>query len=184
LTGTLLHEFGHTLGFRHGGHEDVNCKPNYLSVMSYSRQFANSPIAGRRLDYSRAENPVLSTPTASGVLNEASLLEPAGLGLDSSLGVVSLNGVTIFASPDVTAFGPGAFSIATANQPINWNRSKQGPNPTFQTTPVTGDINAGPGGCDGAGTVLEGHDDWSSWAIGAPKSAMTPSPRNWLIVPS
>ena len=25
---------------------------------------------------------------------------------------------------------------------------------------------------------------WSSWAIGAPKSAITPSPRNWLIVPS
>ena len=25
---------------------------------------------------------------------------------------------------------------------------------------------------------------WSSWAIGAPKSAITPSPRNWLTVPS
>jgi len=162
FTGTLLHEFGHTLGFRHGGHEDLNCKPNYLSVMSYSRQFPDSPIAGRRLDFSRAANPVLSTPATSGLLNESSLLEPVGLGLDSSLGVITQNGVTIFSSPDRTAFGPGAFSVATANVAINWNRSKQGPNPTIQTTPVTGDINAGPGGCDGVGTALEGHDDWNN----------------------
>ena len=25
---------------------------------------------------------------------------------------------------------------------------------------------------------------WSSWAMGAPKRAITPSPRNWLTVPS
>ena len=50
--GTLMHELGHNLGFRHGGGDNVNCKPNYLSVMSYSSQFSNI-IAGRRLDYSR-----------------------------------------------------------------------------------------------------------------------------------
>ena len=43
--GTLLHEFGHTLGFRHGGGDNVNCKPNYESVMSYTRQFSVRPIA-------------------------------------------------------------------------------------------------------------------------------------------
>jgi len=36
--GTLMHEFGHTLGLRHGGDEDANCKPNYLSVMNYLNQ--------------------------------------------------------------------------------------------------------------------------------------------------
>ena len=54
-----MHEIGHTLGLRHGGEDNVNCKPNYRSVMSYSRQFAGSPIPGRRLDFSRSADPVL-----------------------------------------------------------------------------------------------------------------------------
>ncbi|HYC43428.1 MAG TPA: hypothetical protein VEB70_10630 [Noviherbaspirillum sp.] len=37
---TLMHEFGHNLGLRHGGHEDANYKPNHYSVMNYMYQFA------------------------------------------------------------------------------------------------------------------------------------------------
>ena len=33
--GSIGHELGHTLGLRHGGFEDLNCKPNYPSVMNY-----------------------------------------------------------------------------------------------------------------------------------------------------
>ena len=36
--GTLLHEIGHNLGIDHGGEDEVNCKPNYISVMSFTRQ--------------------------------------------------------------------------------------------------------------------------------------------------
>ena len=32
---TLVHELGHNFGLRHGGDEDLNNKPNYLSVMNY-----------------------------------------------------------------------------------------------------------------------------------------------------
>ncbi|MFP8777848.1 hypothetical protein [Hydrogenophaga sp. RWCD_12] len=32
---TFMHELGHNLGLRHGGNEDKNYKPNYLSVMNY-----------------------------------------------------------------------------------------------------------------------------------------------------
>jgi uncharacterized repeat protein (TIGR01451 family) len=34
--GSLMHELGHTLGLQHGGADDVNLKPNYLSVMNYA----------------------------------------------------------------------------------------------------------------------------------------------------
>jgi len=48
--GTFMHELGHNLGLYHGGEYPVlnpandtydNCKPNYPSVMSYSRQFSD-----------------------------------------------------------------------------------------------------------------------------------------------
>ena len=150
--GTFMHELGHTLGLRHGGFENLNCKPNYLSVMSYSRQFAGSPIPNRRLDYSGA---VVPGPLG---LNEAILDEFLGLGLDPSLGPEP----PFFPSADQTAFGPSAWSVVPANAfPINWNRSKQGPNPTFQPN-ASANINQGPGGCDGAGTFLGGHDDWGN----------------------
>src|SRR5262249_59959414 len=70
--GTFMHELGHTLGLRHGGPDNDNCKPNYLSVMSYSRQFSDGvPLTARRLDYSRSA--LLS-------LNESSLQESFGIG--------------------------------------------------------------------------------------------------------
>jgi hypothetical protein len=33
--GIFMHELGHNLGLRHGGNDDINHKPNYLSVMNY-----------------------------------------------------------------------------------------------------------------------------------------------------
>ncbi|MEO8168626.1 MAG: hypothetical protein ABI623_10280, partial [bacterium] len=37
-SGTFMHEMGHTLGLHHGGGDDINYKPNYISVMSYTWQ--------------------------------------------------------------------------------------------------------------------------------------------------
>jgi len=36
--GTMIHEFGHNLGQKHGGVDHGNFKPNYLSVMNYHYQ--------------------------------------------------------------------------------------------------------------------------------------------------
>ena len=70
--GTFMHEFGHILGFGHGGDDNINCKPNYRSVMSYTRQFAGSPIPNRRLDYSRSDGSrTHRPPDLTGVLNES-----------------------------------------------------------------------------------------------------------------
>jgi hypothetical protein len=51
--GTIMHEFGHTLGLRHGGNENANCKPNYVSVMNYDNQFGIGRVGGGTIvDYS------------------------------------------------------------------------------------------------------------------------------------
>jgi hypothetical protein len=156
-----MHEFGHLLGFQHGGEDAVNNKPNYRSVMSYNRQFTGSPITGRRLDYSRSEVDLI----------EGSLNECSGIGSDSSLGPIQIPGSNppafYFASADQIAFGPGAQSVVTpatatvsspctAGQlPINWNRlTSQGK--VFQTATI-GDING-----DGFVTTLLGSNDWAN----------------------
>jgi hypothetical protein len=154
--GTFMHEFGHLLGFQHGGEDTVNNKPNYRSVMSYSRQFSGSPITGRRLDYSRSELDLNET-----TLNECSGVGP--LSADPTLGPI----LPFFPSADQIAFGPGSWSIVTpttatftspctAGQlPINWNRqTSQGK--VFQTS-TTGDINS-----DGFNTTLFGSNDWAN----------------------
>jgi hypothetical protein len=155
--GTFMHEFGHLLGFGHGGLDGVNCKPNYRSVMNYTRQFSGSPIPNRRLDYSRSADPeVLTNPALTGLLNEGSLNEAVGLGTDPSLGPIP----TFFPSADQIVFGPNAWSLSLVSAttlPINWNRQ------SGTQTNATANINAGAtSGCNGTGTLLEGHDDWGN----------------------
>ena len=133
--GTFMHEFGHNLNLRHGGGDNTNCKPNYLSVMSYTRQFDNDYVFGRPLDYS----PSLLPP-----LNENSLSEPAGIG--GSAG-------------DETAFGPPPVQTdVNATGSINWNLDGDS-----SDTGVSRDINNfGLSGCSGSGTDLQGYNDWAN----------------------
>ena len=156
--GTFMHEFGHALGFRHGGLDPSNCKPNYRSVMSYTRQFSGSPISNRRLDYSRSLDP----NTTGGVLDKNALLEKNKLGTDPSLGpIIRPDGVVLFPA-DQIVFGPNAWSLVTfpiTVDGINWNRSfgQGGKTPTYQDTAVAANINAGAtAGCDGSGDPLPG----------------------------
>src|SRR5262249_31698127 len=89
------------------------------------------------------------------------LNELIGLGGDVSLGPEP----PFFPSADQTAFGPNAWSVVTANQSIDWDRVAKGTGSGIQITPLSGtfNINSGPlGGCDGSGTVLEGHNDWNN----------------------
>jgi len=44
--GTIMHEFGHSLGLGHGGDDEINDKPNYISVMNYLYQIAGLPDIG------------------------------------------------------------------------------------------------------------------------------------------
>ncbi len=53
---TLMHEFGHNLGLRHGGFENTNYKPNYLSVMNYMYQLSGLPAVGHPSEGDRYYN--------------------------------------------------------------------------------------------------------------------------------
>jgi hypothetical protein len=113
--GTIMHELGHNLGLLHGGNDNVNFKPNYLSLMNYWFQLRGIPAANR-LDYSAATLPTL---------DEATLNENAGVqdGTDN----------TLFNCPN------GAQSQVAASGPVDWNC-----NGTFQAS-VSANINGGAG---------------------------------------
>jgi len=63
-SGTLMHEIGHNLNLHHGGMDAFNCKPNYISVMSYSRQTGEF-INDRPLDFSQHKLLDLTEPQTS-----------------------------------------------------------------------------------------------------------------------
>jgi hypothetical protein len=93
--GTFMHELGHNLNLRHGGSDNVNNKPNYLSVMNYLFQMS-SLVANRPLDYSRC---------AIAALGENSISEPAGIGPSCP--------------PGLMTFANGM--LTTTGIPIDWN---------------------------------------------------------------
>jgi hypothetical protein len=151
--GTFMHELGHNLGFRHGGSDNVNCKPNYLSVLNYSRQFPNI-IAGRRLDYSR-------NGPGSGAIT---LIEAVPPGLTEAAGI----GAGPFPIGEKTAFGLPSGSakvVSVAGQNgagigVNWDQDNN-----TTDTGLNLDINRiDAAGCtaDGAGSTLAPFNDWAN----------------------
>jgi hypothetical protein len=98
--GTLMHELGHNLNFDHGGVDPINCKPNYLSVMSYSRT-DSSLISNRPLDYSRK---------ALNTLDENNLNENTGIAASVPPG-------------QTTAYGPPPLRLGTTGNGFDWNRN-------------------------------------------------------------
>jgi hypothetical protein len=136
--GTLMHEFGHNLGLGHGGSDAVNCKPNYVSIMSYTFQtngILNSVSGLNRFDYSAQALPTL---------NESSLNEPAGIGDGTDQ--------TLWDSDNA-----GAWQGSVGNAAIDWDADG-----TLEPS-VAVDVNQlGIADCQTAspGQVLPGFDDW------------------------
>lgn len=134
--GTFMHELGHNLNLRHGGDVNTNCKPNYLSVMSYTRQFSNF-IANRPLDYSQSS---LAT------LDESNLNEPNGISASTPPGLTTVYG-PVPPGPGFTATGI----------PVDWNFDGD-----TNDLGVTSNINGGLAcGATAPNEVLTGFDDWN-----------------------
>ena len=142
--GTFMHELGHTLGLGHGGGDHINCKPNYLSIMTYSLQFSILDPT-RPLDYS---NEVLAS------LDEANLSEPAGIG--GPVGRQTVYGTDNGVWP----------RTVPASGPIDWNNDRDATD-----TAVSSDVSRidffGCGDDDGDTvqdglTTLSGFNDWTN----------------------
>jgi hypothetical protein len=102
--GTFMHELGHTINLHHGGGDDVNFKPNRLSVMNYSFQTRGLRKKGKDglFDYSRFLLPAL---------DETNLDESVGLN----------GGAPINAYGTRYNCGDNDKVVNKANQPIDWN---------------------------------------------------------------
>jgi uncharacterized repeat protein (TIGR01451 family) len=159
--GTIMHELGHNVGLRHGGGPGIdidsngrptsaNCKPNYLSVMSYSMQMpAPIPVDKWKLDYSRIQLPTLS---------EGSLNESTGV-FGTTANQATLTGLfTAFGMP--TKNGGTQAIVASASGPLNFNGDRT--DPSFETVSDNANGLGAASGCDGIGSTLAGFNDWAN----------------------
>ncbi|RYZ43032.1 MAG: hypothetical protein EOO71_05495 [Myxococcaceae bacterium] len=122
--GTLMHEMGHNIGLRHGGNDDANYKPNYLSIMNYEYQFYGFGIGGLNnvLDYSRVQ--VASFSEAA--VNEVSGFAPVAPTTEADLAKISglrFNDVQVTgnASTNIDFNNNGA--IQATSYALDFNRS-------------------------------------------------------------
>jgi probable HAF family extracellular repeat protein len=149
--GTFMHELGHNLGLHHGGYDDTNYKPNYLSVMNYLFQFdglTENTFIGH-MDYSQF--------TAIPNLNEGALNETVGL---NGGAVISIYGTSYYCPGSDPDNNPnvGLKSVPNANGNIDWDCDTG----AFETSIPPTDIN-GNGMIDGIipNPPLQSSEDWN-----------------------
>jgi hypothetical protein len=149
-TGTFMHELGHTLNLRHGGGDNTNRKPNYLSIMNYAFQMSGLTAGGvgGRYDYSRFG------PTVLPDLNENTLAEATGFGAVPAPGApVDVN---TFTSIRGCAAAP-LWRITPITGAVDWNCSGAA------TDAGSADINRETAAAPL--TVLTSYDDWAGLRI-------------------
>ena len=144
--GTFMHELGHNLGLLHGGSDDTNYKPNYLSVMNYAFQAKGLMVDGARghFDYScwalDALDESRDPETGLSRLDETRGLTPAAY--------VSGHGTTWWRSE---TWGPYKYYVQRwvddASGPINWSGDDAGPPDSINR--------------DDESELLTSHDDWA-----------------------
>ncbi|MFD3942973.1 hypothetical protein [Streptomyces sp. NPDC058579] len=145
---TFMHELGHTLGLGHGGGDSINCKPNYLSVMNYTLNFAVLDKT-RPLDFTSAARGTALGLTADTQLDEFRLNENNGL--YGTPGPPARN--TVYGVEGRTRVRPAT------NGNIDWNEF----NGDRETSAIS-DVNYVQSACNyrEPGQILNGYDDWAN----------------------
>jgi uncharacterized repeat protein (TIGR01451 family) len=155
--GTTLHELGHTLGLRHGGDENHNCKPNYVSVMNYNLQFGIPRRTGGNIyDFSPPRYPGGRGMAPLGELSEDSLDENVVLDPGDRF------------NQTVYTDDPGETQRLSLDGDTDADRSPDGVDwdgdGSIASMPVRANIDRGSGACDNSDDDddLSGHHDWSA----------------------
>jgi hypothetical protein len=133
--GSLMHEFGHTLNLHHGGQDDINYKPNYISVMNYLFQLGSA--VPRTLDYSEC---------AQSSLDENNLDELKGMDVSCPPGKLT------------AIHCPGPNHIINTNATTNWNWKDDDVIRGGIVYDING--NGNDGRCDNTIQDLQGFEDW------------------------
>lgn len=150
--GTFMHELGHNLKLNHGGADTdlTNCKPNYLSVLSYSRQFPDL-VSDRALDYSWQ---ILGADPIASPINETPT-EQAGI-----TNYIHNPQEKIIWGPTTPIPLP-----PTADVCINWDQDQTLCETTQPLSPSM-NLNLISSGsqnvCDGVGASFSGYNDWEN----------------------
>lgn len=111
---TVMHELGHTLGLGHGGPDDLNYKPNYLSIMNYGHAERGGLVVGGDrglLDYSRWH---------LAPLPESRLEEPAGITVTTGPRPEDVETVR-YCAPEKRLKSEWDTRVSPSDEPIDWN---------------------------------------------------------------
>ncbi len=170
MGGTIMHELGHNLGLYHGGPDvagndyNVNCKPNYPSVMTYVRQLTNA-YSNTTLKYS---DDILSPSAISRVSpNEENVLKLTASSWMSLIELVwgidpgSSGGPITILSGDSTETPSVSGDVYKTLSDVDWD----GDGSIASGSIPGGNIaNLGISGCSGADTdnMISGADDWDN----------------------
>ena len=138
--GTFMHELGHTLGLHHGGRDDEQYKPNYISIMNYAFQTTGLVSSGA-INYSDYKLPDLDELH----VNENNGIDPGGLTKEILLGT------TLFYRTKKQINIGRISKIA-----IDFNGNGKYEND------ISIDLNPGGNVDDPAISVLRGYEDWSN----------------------
>jgi hypothetical protein len=170
MGGTIMHELGHNLGLYHGGPDvagndyNVNCKPNYPSVMTYVRQLTNA-YSNSTLKYS--DDPLSPGSISRVAPNENNILKLTSL---SWMGLVELvwgidpgspGGPITVLSGDSTQTPAIDGDVRETLSDIDWDGDG---NIADGSVPGNNIANLGIGGCSGSDTdnMISGGDDWEN----------------------
>ncbi|MFG0305115.1 MAG: GC-type dockerin domain-anchored protein [Phycisphaerales bacterium JB040] len=149
LAGTFMHEFGHNLNLRHGGHENKNYKPNYLSVMNYAYQIPsrNMSVEGTNLSDAWFLDFAQTDPSD---LDETMLREDQGYDGPADRPML------FNTSPD--GVGPALLFVDADATQIDWNFSGGPP----ETEPISVDLTRFRGEDDELDSALVARSDWDA----------------------
>ncbi len=146
--GTLMHEFGHLLGLREGGFDQIGRKPNYISIMNYPYQIFGLPDIGGAVEGDRyhvdGATKCPAHPLTKLDLDHGPYTAWDQFRIDYS------DGTSL--PLDETALLESAGLGRVGSSPVDWNC-----NNVIDAQPVQKDINGG-----GGLTVLQDHDDWGA----------------------